>query len=107
MSNPGALTINISSLPRLGTLSQIDFMNPSSDIPITAHNSLVTNALGGVKYRPLSDQVGGSDSFQFYLIHDGLVSSSVTVMISILAWDYPPSISTTPQVITPLPSLLP
>jgi hypothetical protein len=89
IAHPGALTINITTLPALGSLSQLDFYNPHDATIITHPNTMVTNALSGVKYIP---KAAGKDSFQFLVTHGGLVSSVVTVVLTVSAWNVPPVI---------------
>ena len=94
IAHPGTLTINISSLPTLGSLSQMDFYNPQNITPITHPNTAVTDALSGIKYIL---NLAGTDSFQFVVMHGGVAPPPVTVLCSVIAWNYQPIIPHTIQ----------
>jgi len=81
IAHPGLPTINISSLPTLGRLSQLDFWRPQVLNLITHPNTMLTNPLCGVRYIPYNSGTSGPDSFSFFVMHGGLVSSTVTVQV--------------------------
>jgi hypothetical protein len=88
--NPTAtLRINITSLPTLGYLSQVDYLNPSLVIPINLSHPLVTNPLGAVKYVP---EKVGTDSFQFIFTNGGRTSTTATMSMLVRSWDFPPAV---------------
>ena len=113
ISHPGVVTINITTLPTLGTLSQLDLYPPSpftttattatssnpSRLAISRPNTILSNALTAIKYLP---HLVGEDSFQFVVMHGGLVSTPVTVRLAVSTWNFPPVIPTLPttQIIT-------
>jgi len=98
--HPGLPSVNITSLPALGTLSQMDFFHPYTLRPITRPNTRLTNALAGFRYLPTSTGVSGTDTFTFVIVHGGVVSAPVTVTLTVSAWAYPPSIPAIPLTAT-------
>jgi len=87
---PLPYSINVTVMPTLGTLQQIDFLSPALDgVPINTSNVAVRNALGVVRYAPGRT---GKDSFQFTVSHGGLVSAPATVHLDVSAWNDPPRI---------------
>ena len=91
LSNPGLMNINITSLPKLGTLSQWDFNHPTVLTPITIPGTEVSNAINAIQYTPAADSTG-FDTFSYQLIHNGIISSVETVKLSVQTWDFPPVI---------------
>jgi hypothetical protein len=97
ISHPGLMMGRITSLPIYGNLSQHDVYNPNNITLITEANTMVSSPLLRLKYIPMASDILQIDTFEFNLIHGGLVSASVTVTVKVVSWDMPPVIPTVPQ----------